>query len=171
MYHFDASALVYFWDNYPIHRPMFNEVWQWFDAQVSNSTFQISDVALQQVKDKILYKTKETSLEQDIPESKLFIQALNKIKVHNKTGNDLNKAEQIKQLLGIEEDNYGNGVDEADLLIVAIAFRESAILITNESEQERLPQNMKNCKMPAVCNLNSVNIDYIDLRGLLHHNI
>ncbi len=56
---------------------------------------------------------------------------------------DLNKAEQIKQLLDIEEDNYGNGVDEADLLIVAIAFRKNATLITNESEQNILRQNTR----------------------------
>jgi hypothetical protein len=50
-------------------------MWQWFFGQVEQENFVISDVAIKEVKQKILYR----ELEIDIPESAVFIKILNTI--------------------------------------------------------------------------------------------
>lgn len=53
LYSFDASAMIYLWDNYPIQNPNFDSMWQWFFGQVAQENFVISDVAIKEVKQKI----------------------------------------------------------------------------------------------------------------------
>jgi hypothetical protein len=55
LYSFDASAMIYLWDNYPIQNPNFDSMWQWFFGQVVQENFVISDVAIKEVKQKIWY--------------------------------------------------------------------------------------------------------------------
>ena len=157
------------WDNYPIQNPHFNSIWKWFEKNVENEKFVISDVALEEVKQKVLYD----SLKADVPESELFIEILDKILVDQKSVVDLKTIGKIKNLLEIEEDNYhSNVVGENDLFIVAIAKRTNSILVTNEGRQLDI-QKIKvkgKYKIPAVCNLSEVQVDNINLTELLHLN-
>ena len=169
MYSFDASAIVDLWDNYPIQNPHFAPMWDWFKTQVEQKVFCISDIALKEVKDKIIYKSEYGSLEKDIPKSKLFIQALNTITLNKITADDLISVQHIKTLLDIQEDNYSTkGVGENDLLIIANAKNNGTILVTNENRQNNLPNIKAKYKMPAVCNLNEVNLKNKNLAELLH---
>lgn len=114
LYSFDASAMIYLWDNYPIQNPNFDSMWQWFFGQVAQENFVISDVAIKEVKQKILY----SKLEKDIPESAVFIKILNTIIVHKKTPEDLKTVQTIKSTLKIDGEAYGKGVGENDLLLM-----------------------------------------------------
>lgn len=166
MYSFDASAIVDLWDNYPIQNPHFKPVWDWFNIQVEQKNFVISEIALKEVKRKVLFD----KITDKIPESSFFIRILDGIKVYGKVTDDLNAVQQIKALLGIQEDNYGVGVGENDLFIIANAKRNEHILVSNETRQPN-PQNIKNktkYKIPVVCNLNEVNVENINLAELLH---
>lgn len=164
LYSFDASAMIYLWDNYPIQNPNFDSMWQWFFGQVAQENFVISDVAIKEVKQKILY----SKLEKDIPESAVFIKILNTIIVHKKTPEDLKTVQTIKSTLKIEGEAYGKGVGENDLLIIANAKRQGAVLVTNEARQADLSQKQpRNYKIPAVCKLDGVNVEAINLTELL----
>lgn len=69
------------------------------------------------------------------------------------------EAERIKELLEIEEEAYGAGVDENDLLIIATAKLESETLLTQENRQAILPsRKKKNYKVPAVCEMQDVSV-------------
>ncbi len=164
MYNLDASTLIDLWDNYPIQNPVFEGLWDKFSDNVEAEIFVISDVAIKEVRDKILYD----NIEQEIPKSAHFKNILDVIRVIEKEPVDLTMAQSIKDLLEIEEDNYGDGVGENDILIVAITQRTKTILVTNENRQPDLPQNKKKYKIPAVCNLLDVNVTNINLTELLH---
>ncbi len=167
MYNFDASAMIDLWDNYPIQSPHFDPIWKWFSKQVENKNFVISDVAIQEVRQKILYD----EIKKLLPKSIGFINILDEIIVLKKTSDDLIFAQTIKTLLEIEEDNYQvKGVGENDLLIIASAKRNNSILVTNEERQgdaTKIKIKAK-FKIPAVCNLGEVNIKNINLAELLH---
>lgn len=166
MYSFDASAIVDLWDNYPIQNPHFKPVWDWFNIQVKQENFVISETALKEVKGKVLFN----KIIDKIPESSFFIEILDSIKVCDRVTDDLNTVQQIRALLGIQEDNYGTGVGENDLFIIANAKRNRHILVNNEKRQPN-PQNIQNktkYKIPAVCNLDKVNVENINLTELLH---
>lgn len=164
LYSFDASALVDLWDNYPIQNPVFENLWSKFTENVANEIFVISDVAIKEVRDKILYE----KITQDIPKSVDFTNALNKIKVIKKENVDLVTAQEIKNLLEIEEDNYGEGVGENDIFIIAIAKRTQTILVNSEAKQPKPPKKKSKYRIPAVCNLSDVKVKNINLVELLH---
>jgi len=166
LYSFDASAIIDLWDNYPIKNPCFKPVWDWFYTQVEQGKFVISKIALQEVEGKILFN----GITNKIPESSLFIGILGKIKVHDKTIDDLHTVQKIKVLLGIQESDYGAGVGENDLFIIANAKRHKHVLVTNEKRQPN-PQDMQNkskYKIPVVCNLSEVSVENINLTELLN---
>lgn len=169
MYSFDASAIIDLWDNYPIQNPHFQSVWDWFEIQVKQENFVISKIALKEVKEKIF----SDNTTKKIPTSSFFIEILDSIKVYEKTMDDLHAVKRIKELLEIKEDNYGAGVGENDLLIIANAKRNKHILVSNEKRQ---PNSQKitskaNYKIPVVCELDEVNVDNINLTELLHLDI
>ena len=166
MYHLDASALIDLWDNYPIHRSMFDNVWEWFDEKVSDATFCISDIALQETKDKIVHD----NLLKNTPKAQHFLDILNKIIVFKKTAEDLQSILTIKGKLEIQEEQYhADGVGENDLFIIAIANRKQTILVSNEKYQAILPQNKSRYKIPAVCNM--IDLRCINLQELLHQDV
>jgi len=166
LYSFDASSIVDLWVNYPINNPHFKSVWEWFERHVNDHDFVISDVALNEVKQEILYE----NLIKDIPESKLFIEILKNISTIQKSSSDLITVGSIKKIINIEEDNYhSKGVGENDLLIISIAKRSNTILVTNEGRQSDI-QNIKvkgKYKIPVVCNLKEVKVSNINLTELL----
>ena len=73
----------------------------------------------------------------------------------------LQDALRIKNLLGIIGDQYGGGVDENDLMIIATARTAQARLISNEAAQPGRPKSMANYKIPAVCALPEVRVNCI----------
>ncbi len=166
MYHLDASAVIDLWDNYPIHRQMFDDMWQWFDEKVTDGTFCISDIALQETKSKITYD----KLVQEKPKAQHFLDILNKITVSQKSVQDIPLVLDIKQQLDIQEEQYhADGVGENDLFIVAIAHKDQAILVSNEKYQAILPQNKSKYKIPAVCNM--IGISCINLQKMLNQDV
>ncbi len=92
------------------------------------------------------------------------------IKVYKKEVSDLTEAQSIKSLIEIEDDNYGEGVGENDIFIVAISKRTSSVLVCNEKRQPNLPINKSKYKIPAVCNLPEVAVKNINLTELLHNS-
>lgn len=168
LYSFDASAIVDLWDNYPIQSPHFGSIWEWLSIHVKKENFVISDVAIEEVRRKVLYD----GIQKAVPNSTDFIAILNKITVLKKVPEDLIFAQRIKALLEIEEDNYyhAKGVGENDLLIIANAKRNNSILVTNEERQgdaTKIKIKAK-YKIPATCNIVGVNVENINLAELLH---
>lgn len=154
MYSFDASSMILAWDNYPPENPHFNSLWQWFSEQIANKTFSISAKALEEVVHKI-------------PECGDWLKG-NNIEVHPLTATSLATAQNIKNVLGIVEDNYKKGVGENDLFIISIAKENEKILVSEESRQNNLSLLLKpNYKIPAVCGLPEVNIECVCFVDLL----
>ena len=82
----------------------------------------------------------------------------------------LEEALRIQGLLGIQNDQYGGGVGENDILIIATAKIEGVDLISDENKQPNLPENMKNYKIPAVCALPSVQVGSLNFLELIKNS-
>lgn len=150
MYLFDASSMIYAWDNYPIDN--FPPVWDWVKTEIKNNFFQVPQIAYEEINQKDpncagwLKKT-----------------GLNCIKMTN-VNDILERTIEIKNKLGINNDAYGGGVGENDILIIAIAKTHGLILVTEEKKQLILPTEKKNYKIPAVCAMTKIEcISFIDL--------
>jgi len=102
MYSFDASSMIYAWDNYPPENPHFDSLWNWFSNNVQNKEFVISRKAFEEVRHKI-------------PECGEWLQN-NNIEIYNLTPISLLVAMDIKESLGIVEEQYTKGIGENDLL-------------------------------------------------------
>ncbi|MCF6354106.1 MAG: DUF4411 family protein [Candidatus Polarisedimenticolaceae bacterium] len=153
MYSFDASSMIHAWDNYPPSNLHFNSLWDWVAEQIKNKNFSISKKALEEVAHKI-------------PECGQWLNE-HHIQVFALTPSVLLTAQRIKTSLGIEEENYTNGVGENDLFIIAIAKETNTILISEEGKQNRLPKLKSNYKIPAVCAMPEVNVQCISFIELL----
>lgn len=153
MYSFDASSMIYAWDNYPPENPHFDSLWDWFSNNVQNREFVISKKAFEEVSHKI-------------PECGEWLKDRN-IDIYNLTASSLLEAKKIKGLLGIVEEQYTKGVGENDLLIIAIAQEIGSTLVTEESVQIKLPKLKSNYKIPAVCKMEEVGIDSCNFLSLL----
>lgn len=69
--------------------------------------------------------------------------------------------------IGVQNDQYGSGVDANDVIIIATAKALRFALVSNESRQPSLPLNMKNYKIPVVCNLQGVSVPCINFADLI----
>lgn len=143
---FDASSMIYAWDNYPLGQ--FPGLWAWMADRVKQGVIQMSEVAVEEVGHKA-------------PECAAWLKEndLQKLPV---TEAILLEAFRIKGLLEIEEDKYGNGVDENDLYIIATAKLNDCELVTDEAFQSSANKQKRNWKIPAVCNMDSVAVSWID---------
>ncbi|MFM5335809.1 DUF4411 family protein [Aeromonas enteropelogenes] len=138
---FDASSIIYAWDNYPIEQ--FPILWKWLAERVQQGAIQMPQVAVEEVGHKY-------------PECANWLSqaGLHKLPVNEVI---LLEALRIKHLLGIE-DKYGSGVDENDLFIIATAKAHDCELVTDESFQ-LTPNKLKaNWKIPAVCRMDDVRV-------------
>lgn len=142
---FDASSMLHAWDNYPISQ--FPGLWTWMAKRITQGIIRMSEVAL----DEVGHKEPECV-------DWLKAQGLQKIPVTEAT---LLEAFRIKGLLEIEEDKYGNGVDENDLFIIATAKLNQGELVTDEAFQSSANKLKRNWKIPAVCNMASVGTPWI----------
>jgi len=139
---FDASSMIYAWDNYPIRQ--FPGLWEWVSNQIKGKNLVIPIVAFQEVKNKI-------------PDCATWLEMndIHKIAISNEI---LQDAMRIKKLLGIVNDKYHpKGVGENDLLIIATTRSLNTDLVTEE-KQLTLPKEPAKKKIPAVCAIKEVNI-------------
>jgi len=152
---FDASSMIYAWDNYPLSQ--FPGLWEWMAGQIGAGELVMPNVALAEVAHKA-------------PECAEWLKAcdLEVLAINNAI---LQDAMRIKNLLGIVGDKYGGGVGENDLLIIATASAHRAELVTDEKWQPALPKKLENCKIPAVCDMPAIAvrwlkfIDFLKLSG------
>ena len=157
---FDASSLIYFWENYPVENVHFQSLWyNWFRDNAVTENFCISSIAYQEVRHKI------PDLEVWFKKNKISLRVLKTLPM------DLLLAKKIKDILAIQEDNYGKGVGENDLVIIAIAKRLELTLVSDEKKQLALPPVKKNYKIPAVCSLEQVKVNCINFVELLKRKV
>ena len=149
---FDASSALYAWDNYPIEN--LPTLWSWLESEVSTGRIVIPRVAL----DEIGHIS---------PECRQWLHNIggfNPVEVDNVIAFN---ALLIKGELGVQNDQYGTGVDVNDVIIMATAKALGFTLISNESRQPFLSPNKKKYKIPAVCNLQSVAVTCINFTDLI----
>jgi hypothetical protein len=151
---FDASSMIYAWDNYPVQQ--FPGLWDWMADQIGQRELVMPDVALKEVTHKA-------------PDCAAWLKdcGLEKIEVTNAI---LQDAFRIKALLGIAGDRYHpKGVDENDLLIIASAASCHAELVSNENKQ-KLPDLPAKRKIPAVCAMVEVSVTCINFIEYIKHS-
>ena len=144
---FDASSMVYAWDNYPIRQ--FPGLWEWISEQIAKRILVIPDVALEEVS-------------KEAPECGQWLKESN-IKLLDVNNAIVQDAMRIKVLLGIVGDRYPpKGVGENDILIIAASRAHGAELISDEGKQNQLPDKMAKRKIPAVCDMAEVSVPCIN---------
>lgn len=153
---FDASSMIYAWDNYPIGQ--FPGLWEWMAGQIGSKQLVMPSVAFEEVGHKV-------------PECSEWLKE-NDLELLPVTGAILQGAMEIKAALGIIGDAYhAKGVDENDLLIIATARAKGAVLVSDEAKQPGPIQVPSKRKIPAVCAMAIVSvtcnnfIDYIKATG------
>ena len=152
---FDASSIIHAWDNYPLTQ--FPPLWNWLSDQIDLDRVIISQIAF----DEVIKKSPDCG-------NWLKERDIQRVKV---SSDILSEALRIKGLLGIEDDNYHTkGVNENDILIIATAKLINRKLISNEGVQYTLPNKLSKCKIPAVCNLQSVQVDVFNFVDYLRQS-
>ena len=142
---FDASSIIYAWDNYPVVQ--FPGLWDWIGDQIHRNLIQLPSVAFAEV-------------EHPAPDCAAWLDAsgLSRIAMTNEI---LLDALRIKTVLGIVDDKYGGGVGENDLFIISTARAYRTTLVSDERTQPGLPKLMSNYKIPAVCAMRDVGVECI----------
>lgn len=138
----DASSAIHAWDNYPPEQ--FPSLWSWLASQIQSGDLTIAAVAMSEVGKKS-------------PDCMVWFRAQN-ITVLPITQEILTDALRIKTCLGIVGDQYGTGVGENDIFIIATIRAYDAELLTDERRQPSLPASMSKYKIPAVCALPEVQV-------------
>lgn len=139
---FDASSMIYAWDNYPIRQ--FPGLWEWMATQIDEKRLVIPSVAFEEV----VKKTPDCGKWLDITD----------IKQLEITNTIMQDAMRIKKLLGIKGDNYHpKGVGENDIFIIATASVHRAELVSNEGRQ-KTPDILAKKKIPVVCSMKEVDV-------------
>ncbi|MFA7061453.1 MAG: DUF4411 family protein [Pedobacter sp.] len=144
---FDASSMIYAWDNYPIRQ--FPGLWEWISVQIKANRIAMPSVAFEEVENKT-------------PDCADWLKDNNieRVDINNAV---LNEAMRIKKLVGIVDDKYHpKGVGENDLLIIATARAYKAELISDEERQAIHPKEPTKRKIPAVCSLKDVSVPCIN---------
>jgi hypothetical protein len=144
---FDASSMIYAWDNYPILQ--FPGLWEWMASQIEEQLLVMPSVAFDEVENKI---TECAKWLKD-----------NDLKRLETTNAILQDAKRIKGLIGVVGDNYHtNGVGENDLFIIATARAHKAELISDEKRQAVTPKEPTKRKIPSVCSMHEVSVPCIN---------
>ena len=152
MYLFDASSIIHAWEAYP--KTNFPRTWTWIEERIKLDDFCISRTAHDQVEVRA----------RDCHE---WLREKN-IKVLQETSEVLNVAAQIQRILQIKHDHFhSRGVDEADILIIASAKEMGVPVISEEAKQPNPPAERRRCKIPAVCKLESVNVECLSFLELI----
>lgn len=149
---FDASSIIYGWDNYPIDQ--FPPLWKWLGEQVNVHQLAICAVALGEVDHKA-------------PELGNWLRDNDIVEIP--AGEvELLEAVRIKRLIGIANDQYHpKGVDENDIISISVCRIHGLQLISDEEKQPNLPQVLAKMKIPAVCRLANVNVTCMNFLDFL----
>ncbi len=144
---FDASSMIYAWDNYPIKQ--FPGLWEWMAAKIKEQRLVMPTVAYEEVENKI---TECAKWLRD-----------NELKRLETTNAILQDAMRIKSLIGVVGDKYHtNGVGENDLLIIATARAHQCELVSDEKRQVATPKEPTKRKIPSVCTMPEVSVPCIN---------
>jgi hypothetical protein len=144
---FDASSIIYAWDNYPVRQ--FPRLWDWIAGQIAAHELVMPSVAFEEVKAKV-------------PDCGQWLEDndLSQVEITNAI---LQDARRVKQLLGIEGDNYHpKGVGENDILIICTARSLGGELVSDEGRQTVAPDVPSKRKIPSVCSLPGVAVPCIN---------
>jgi hypothetical protein len=140
---FDASSMIYAWDNYPIRQ--FPGLWRWIGEQIEEKELVVPRVAFEEVANVT-------------PDCADWLKK-NNLQLLDINNTILHEAMRIKELLGIKDDNYhSKGVGENDILIIATAHVNHAELVSDEARQTSLPKTPSNRKIPAVCKMDEIDV-------------
>jgi hypothetical protein len=144
---FDASSVIYAWDNYPLDQ--FPPLWKWLGSQVQEQSLAIPEVAF----DEVTHKAHDCA-------DWLKQYDVRHLAVSNAI---LANALSIKTLLGIVGEKYHpKGVGENDILIIATTQMHNAELISDEGRQKIAPDVLAKRKIPSVCSLPEVAVPCIN---------
>lgn len=144
---FDASSMIYAWDNYPIKQ--FPPLWNWIARQIEGKILVMPRVAFDEVADKA-------------PDCGNWLKE-NELELIDVSNTILADALRIKGLLLIVGDNYhAKGVGENDIFIIATARTHKGELVSDEARQPGLPAILAKRKIPAVCSMREVNVPCIN---------
>lgn len=150
MRHLDTSSVIYAWDNYPPDQ--FPGLWKWVENQVAQGKLGMASTAIDE-----LSKS---------PDCKTWFK--NRLVAKAEVSEEiLVEAVRISHLLGITNDEYGDGVGENDILIIATAKVLGCCLVSEEKRQLNLPQKLPKYKIPAVCSLSGVNVQCLNFIELI----
>ncbi len=144
---FDASSMIYAWDNYPVRQ--FPPLWTWMAKQLEEKKLVMPRVAFEEVANKT-------------PDCGEWLKDndLERLEISNAIAQD---AMRIKGLLGIVGDKYhAKGVGENDLLIIATARAHRLELVADEGRQAMPPKEPSRRKIPAVCDMKEVVVPCIN---------
>ena len=148
----DASSALHAWDNYPIEN--LPTIWSWLDSEIASERIVIPRVALDEV----------GHISPECRRWMVSIDGFKPIEVDNAIASH---ALLVNGEIGVQNDQYGSGVDANDVIIIATAKACSFELVSNESRQPALPINRKKYKIPAVCNLQSIGVTCINFADLI----
>lgn len=157
MYHFDASSIIHAWDTYPIDSVHFDSFWDSFKKKLNTRIFLVSETAAEEV-------------ERKAPD------CYNELKTHLSpiplTAQITDYATYIQHdLLEIEDEAWGRGVGEKDLLIIATAIMDpNSKTLVSEEKQPTLSGEKKNYKIPAVCDLLGSPLDCCNILTLINED-
>jgi predicted nucleic acid-binding protein len=143
---FDASSMIYAWDNYPLGQ--FPKLWRWLSAEIAAGTLMIPAIAFDEVQHKS-------------PDCAIWLndQSITKLPMTNAIAQG---ALLIKNNLRIDGDKYHpNGVGENDLFIIVTARENGAELVSDERRQVTPPIIQAKRKIPSVCGMLDVNVTCI----------
>lgn len=134
---FDASSTLFAWDNYPIDQ--FPKLWDWIADLLNRGEIVFSVVAFAEIG----HKSPECCLwldqngAQKLPVTNAIVAA----------------ALVIQAAIGVENGDYGTGVDENDIFVIATAKVHNRTVISDEAVQAVPPLNLKKSKIPLVCSM------------------
>ena len=140
---FDASSIVLAWDDYPIDQ--FPSLWDWIEERINAKDIVFSAVTLEEVShvSSDCHDWLQDAGVESIPVS----------------SDILNLAAEIKDLIGIEDDNcHPDGVDENDIILIATGKLLEHDVVSDEAEQKTPPQNPRRKKVPAVCATEGIDV-------------
>jgi predicted nucleic acid-binding protein len=144
LWHLDASAVLDMWEDYPLLQ--FPNLWAWIAHEIGSGNLGISQIALDEVGN-------------NEPACKTHLQLVGIQGIH--VSADIARAAAANKAdLNIVGSQYGAGLGENDIFIIATAKVCGATLITHEAIQMRLPANYSNYKIPAVCRLPTVSVPF-----------
>ena len=144
---FDASSIIYAWDNYPFEQ--FPPLWDWLADQIDAGEIVVPRVAL-------------TEISQISPDCHGWLTG-NQLRVIEVSNDIAAEATRIKALVGVVDDNYhAKGADENDILIIATAKDLEIDLVSNEGRQNKVPDEPRKRKIPSVCDIQSVDVNCVD---------